>query len=45
MGRLAAEMLYEAGAKVDVTLRSYRHGQTLVPSGCSISLVAACSVA
>ena len=34
MGRLAAEMLYEAGAKVDVTLRSYRHGQTLVPSGC-----------
>lgn len=34
MGRLAAEMLREAGAEVRVTLRSYRHGQTLVPSGC-----------
>lgn len=35
MGRLAATLLHEAGAKVAVTLRSYRHGQTLVPAGCA----------
>ena len=34
MGRLAAEMLYDAGAQVDVTLRTYRHGETVVPCGC-----------
>ena len=34
MGRLAAEVLQQAGAKVDVTLRTYRHGETLVPCGC-----------
>ena len=34
MGRLAAQLLQEAGARVTVTLRTYRHGQTLVPAGC-----------
>lgn len=34
MGRLAAQTLYQAGAQVWVTLRTYRHGQTLVPAGC-----------
>lgn len=34
MGRLAAELLREAGARVQVTLRSYRHGETVVPAGC-----------
>ena len=34
MGRLAAELLREAGAKVWVTLRTYRHGETVVPAGC-----------
>ena len=34
MGRLAAELLHEAGANVQVTLRTYRHGETVVPSGC-----------
>ena len=35
MGRLAAELLQEAGARVQVTLRTYRHGQTVVPAGCA----------
>lgn len=34
MGRLAAEILYDAGAQVSVTLRTYRHGETVVPRGC-----------
>ena len=34
MGRLAAEILQQAGARVRVTLRTYRHGETLVPGGC-----------
>ncbi len=34
MGRLAAQLLQEAGASVSVTLRTYRHGETLVPAGC-----------
>lgn len=34
MGRLAAEILYDAGATVHVTLRTYRHGETVVPRGC-----------
>ena len=34
MGRLAAEVLRDAGAQVSVTLRTYRHGETLVPAGC-----------
>ena len=36
MGRLAAGLLYEAGARVSVTLRTYRHGETIVPSGCGV---------
>lgn len=35
MGRLAARLLYEAGCAVTVTLRSYRHGETIVPAGCA----------
>ena len=34
MGRLAAQELHQAGAQVWVTLRTYRHGQTIVPAGC-----------
>ena len=34
MGRLAAEILQEAGAQVQVTLRTYRHGETVIPRGC-----------
>lgn len=34
MGRLAATLLYDAGCDVTVTLRTYRHGQTIVPAGC-----------
>lgn len=33
MGRLAAELLVERGCMVYVTLRSYRHGDTIVPFG------------
>ena len=35
MGRLAAALLREAGCAVTVTLRSYHHGETVVPAGCS----------
>lgn len=35
MGRLAAALLYEAGCQVTITLRTYRHGQTVVPAGCA----------
>lgn len=34
MGRLAARALARAGSEVTVTLRTYRHGETLVPQGC-----------
>ncbi len=34
MGRLSAALLHEAGCDVTITLRSYRHGQTVVPAGC-----------
>lgn len=34
MGRLCAGLLYERGCHVTITLRSYRHGQTVVPRGC-----------
>lgn len=34
MGRLAAELLHQSGAQVFVTLRTYRHGETIVPAGC-----------
>lgn len=36
MGRLTAELLHNAGADVAVTLRTYRHGQTIVPAGCGV---------
>ena len=36
MGRLAAALLVEAGCAVTVTLRSYHHGQTVVPAGCAV---------
>lgn len=36
MGRLAASLLYHAGANTSVTLRTYRHGETVVPSGCGV---------
>ena len=35
MGRLAAELLQKSGAAVTITLRHYRHRETVVPSGCS----------
>lgn len=34
MGRLAARAFVRAGSEVTVTLRTYRHGETLVPQGC-----------
>ena len=34
MGRLSAVLLQKAGCHVSVTLRTYRHGETVVPSGC-----------
>ncbi len=36
MGRLAATLLLRAGCRVTVTLRTYRHGQTVVPPGCGV---------
>lgn len=37
MGRLAAGLLREAGCAVTVTLRTYRHGETVVPAGCTVA--------
>lgn len=34
MGRLAAAALRARGCAVTVTLRTYRHGETIVPAGC-----------
>ena len=34
MVRLAARALVRVGSEVTVTLRTYRHGETLVPQGC-----------
>ena len=34
MGRLAADLLVARGADTAITLRTYRHGITLVPRGC-----------
>lgn len=34
MGRLAATLLYQDGCDVTITLRTYRHGETIVPAGC-----------
>lgn len=36
MGRLAAGLLRDKGCVVTVTLRTYRHGETLVPGGCAV---------
>ena len=36
MGRLAASLLVEAGCAATVTLRSYHHGETVVPAGCAV---------
>ncbi len=36
MGRLSASLLQKAGCQVKVTLRSYRHGETVVPAGCGV---------
>ncbi len=35
MGRLTASCLRAKGAEVTITLRTYRHGETVVPAGCS----------
>ncbi|WP_300985275.1 NAD(P)-dependent oxidoreductase [Flavonifractor sp. An112] len=37
MGRLAASLLHQAGCAVTVTLRSYHHGETVVPAGCAVT--------
>ena len=37
MGRLTATLLHSAGCAVTVTLRSYRHGETVVPAGCAVA--------
>ena len=37
MGRLAASLLRDTGCTVTVTLRSYRHGETVVPAGCAVA--------
>ena len=37
MGRLAASLLRDAGCDVTVTLRSYHHGETVVPAGCAVA--------
>lgn len=34
MGRLTATLLHQAGCEVTITLRTYRHGETIVPAGC-----------
>ena len=36
MGRLAASLLERAGCHVSVTLRTYHHGETIIPSGCGV---------
>ncbi len=36
MGRLSASLLQQKGCAVSVTLRTYRHGQTIVPAGCGV---------
>ena len=37
MGRLAASLLRQRGAAVTITLRSYHHGETVVPPGCAVT--------
>lgn len=36
MGRLSASLLHREGCQVSVTLRTYRHGETIVPPGCGV---------
>ncbi len=36
IGRLSASLLQQKGCLVSVTLRTYRHGQTIVPPGCGV---------
>lgn len=36
MGRLSASLLRQAECQVTVTLRTYRHGETIVPPGCGV---------
>ena len=36
MGRLAAALLEARGCSVTITLRTYKHGETIVPPGCSV---------
>lgn len=36
MGRLSASLLQQAGCEAWVTLRTYRHGETIVPPGCGV---------
>ena len=36
VGRLAASLLRQEGCQVSVTLRTYRHGETIVPPGCGV---------
>ena len=36
MGRLSAALLHRLGCAVTVTLRTYRHGETVVPAGCGV---------
>lgn len=36
MGRLSASLLRQEGCQVSVTLRTYRHGETIVPPGCGV---------
>lgn len=35
MGRLSATLFKDQGCNVTVTLRTYHHGQTIIPSGCN----------
>ena len=35
IGRLCCEKLIELGSRVTITLRTYKHGNTIVPHGCS----------
>ncbi len=36
MGRLSASLLHKTGCSVSVTLRTYNHGETVVPAGCGV---------
>lgn len=36
MARLSATLLLQTGCDVSITLRTYRHGETIVPAGCGV---------